>query len=220
VAYSIVFAKGYIIFITHKPYLAGYSFKFLFLPFHPYVWLAITVTLVMSVAAVTLLMFKHVQRDRERFLGIPKALVILLSPLLDQPESQRDFRHSLRLKTIFGLWTLGGIVLSNSYKSSIVAFLIQQSYVYPPRTFADLVNSFYEMRLMEGFSDLAIKDLKEQLHMITGNNQGERMTRNSSREEVLSCHCKVSTSNPIMRIFNVLQYFSVLKAFWMETRHV
>jgi hypothetical protein len=76
--------------------------------------------------------------------------------------------------------------LSNS---SIVAFLIQPSYVYPPRTFADLVNSFYEMRLMEGFSDLAIKDLKEQLHMITGNNQGERMTRNSSREEVLSCHC-------------------------------
>jgi hypothetical protein len=76
------------------------------------------------------------------------------------------------------------------------------------------------MRLMEGFSDLAIKDLKEQLHMITGNNQGERMTRNSSREEVLSCHCKISTSNLIMRIFNVLQYFSVLMAFWMETRHV
>jgi hypothetical protein len=129
VAYSIIFAKGYIIFITHKPYLAGYSFKFLFQPFHPYVWLAITVTLVMSVATVTLLMFKHVQRDRGRFLEIPKTLVILLSTLLDQPSSQKDFRHSLKFKTIFGLWALGGIVLSNSYKSTIVAFLIQPSYV-------------------------------------------------------------------------------------------
>ena len=77
--------------------------------------------------------------------SLSAAFASVYSPVLDQAGLFGQRAQSVSVSLLLGTWLLGLIVVGNSYKSKLISSILIPNYDYPPRTFAELAESNYEL---------------------------------------------------------------------------
>jgi hypothetical protein len=149
--FSTLFDTNYMVFVTGRPKIAGYNFYFLFKPFNVLVWIGMLGSFVLATVCIGAIVSSLVASRKGKF-DLTQILLWLFSPIMDQScsfeERERMLlsNHSLRI-SLFS-WIFSCFVLSNFYRSNLVAFLIQPAVIIPPTNLFQLANSQYEINLI------------------------------------------------------------------------
>jgi hypothetical protein len=132
--FSTIYQLNYITFITPLPVgIDSLGFGFLLRPFELKLWIGLS-----SSFLTTLIIVWVFNWNKNSIISIASSLS---KPLLDQqllPSELKAFKKSIPL---LAGWFLTGLVLSSVYRSNIISFLIQPSYIQPPSDFKQLFES-------------------------------------------------------------------------------
>ena len=131
-------------FVTGPPMMkTNTDISVLKAPLNVNVWIVFILSLISVFACLELVAHLHQENYAHR-----KILIAVLTPIVDQNAFTSKFGRTTNdgiVNIMIGLWLLCLIVVSCAYRSELLSAIVIPKYIMPPQTFAQLVESDYEI---------------------------------------------------------------------------